>query len=151
MSQATHDDDTFVISSSTALGMAEYLLALLNTVVQNLPASDLRRMRNAMDQSVTLIDDLLYSISISSTFDTLTISDGMCIYLQLSVVFLLSHPKKPPPPSASMVPSALRRVPTPLAGSPPGLPLWVLNFYYVFYRSPSPRKRPLHLRRPLPR
>lgn len=72
-------DDTFVVSSSTALNMGEHLLALLNTVIQNLPEQELRKMREALYQSVSFTDDLLYNISISSTFDMLTVSDGMCI------------------------------------------------------------------------
>jgi hypothetical protein len=76
--QATHDD-TFVISSSTALSMGEHLLDLLSTLIQNLPESELRTMRDALNHSVTLADELLYNISLSSPFDTLTINDGTCV------------------------------------------------------------------------
>ena len=78
MLQEVPHEDTFVVSSSTALGMGEYLLALLNTVVQNLPESELRKMRDALDQSLTLADDLLISISLSSPFDTLALDNGTC-------------------------------------------------------------------------
>lgn len=83
MFQTAHD---FVISSSTTLDMAEHLLALLNTVVQNLPESELRRIRKAIDQSVTLADDLLCNIRISSAFEMVTTNDGMCIHAR-PVVF----------------------------------------------------------------
>ena len=70
-------DDTFLISSSTALGMAENLVVLLNTVVKNLPEPELRQVRGALENSVRLADELLYNIAISSTFEMLTLSDGM--------------------------------------------------------------------------
>ena len=70
-------DDTFLISSSTALGMAENLVILLNTVVKNLPEPELRQVRGALENSVHLADELLYNIAISSTFEMLTLSDGM--------------------------------------------------------------------------
>ena len=90
-------DDTFVISSSTALGMGEYTLALLNIIIQNLPESELRRMRDALYHSVSLADDLLYNISISSTFDVLTINDGICVLLSVFRCFLLISKSLCPP------------------------------------------------------
>lgn len=78
MSQQTHDD-IFILSSYTAVGMAEYLLAILNTVIHNLPEPELRKMRESLDRSVTRADELLYNIAISSSFEMLTVDDGMCI------------------------------------------------------------------------
>lgn len=75
----TFGDDVFAVSSSTALGMGENLLNLLNTVIMNLPESELRRIRLAMEHSLNLADDLLYSVSASSAFDRLTMSDGTCV------------------------------------------------------------------------
>ena len=69
-------DDTFVISSATALTMGEQLLFLMNTVAQNLPEAELRMLRNSLGQSLALADDLLYSISLSSRLDVLTINGG---------------------------------------------------------------------------
>ena len=89
MLQQVVPDDTFVISLSTALGMGEYLVALLNTVIQNLPELELRMMRNTLEQSVALADDLLFNISISSPFDTLTINDGAHILLSACGCFLI--------------------------------------------------------------
>lgn len=79
MFQVMHDD-TFIISSSTALGMAEYLLTLLNTVTQNLPEPELHKMRDAMDHSVALVDERLHSMAVSSAFDALTVDDGTCVF-----------------------------------------------------------------------
>ena len=78
MSQQTHDD-VFVLSSYAAIGMAEYLLAILNTVIHNLPEPELRKMRKSLDRSVTRTDELLYNIAISSSFEMLTVDDGMYI------------------------------------------------------------------------
>lgn len=72
-------DDTFTISSLTALGMGEHLLILLNTVVQNLPEAELRKMRSALNRSLTAADNILYNMALSSSVDALTVSDSMCI------------------------------------------------------------------------
>lgn len=71
-------DDVFLLSSSTALVMGENLVHLLNTVVRNLPESELRKIRDALERSVRIADGLLYNMTISSTFDMLTLSNGMC-------------------------------------------------------------------------
>lgn len=72
----SYTNDTFIVSSSTALSMGEHLVLLVNTVIQNLPESELRRMRSALEDSVRLADDLIYNILISSTFNMLTLNDG---------------------------------------------------------------------------
>lgn len=87
MFQTAHD---FVVSSSTALEMAEHLLGVLNTIVLNLPELELRSVRNAMGRSVTLADDLLCNLSISSAFEILT-NDGTCAAsLLVASYFLIS-------------------------------------------------------------
>jgi hypothetical protein len=68
-------DDTFTVTSSTALGMAESLVDLLNRLVLNLPEAELHVVRAALEQSVGIADELLQNISISSTFETLSVDD----------------------------------------------------------------------------
>lgn len=70
-------DDTFLVSSATALGMAENLIIVLNSIMGNLPESELRRVRSAMEHSVRVADDILYNAALTSTFDVLTLNDGM--------------------------------------------------------------------------
>lgn len=70
-------DDVFLVSPFTALGMAENLVNVLNTIIGNLPESELRRLRSAMEHSVRTADEILYNIAITSTFDVLTLNDGM--------------------------------------------------------------------------
>ena len=69
-------DDVFLVSSPTALWMAENLVLVLNTMIRNLPEAELRRMRVALVNSVHAVDDMLCNIAISSTFDMLSVSDG---------------------------------------------------------------------------
>lgn len=97
---ASPREDVFVVTSSTGLQMAESLLRLLDTVVGNLPEAELRRIRNAMEHSVRLADDLLFSISISSGFEMLTTNDGVCA----SVVHCVHLPSKQCPPPSAEVP-----------------------------------------------
>lgn len=80
-------DDVFLVSPSTALGMAENLVQLLHTIVKNLPEAELRQVRAAMEDSVRLADELLYNIAISSTFEMLTLNDGMCALPSVSSPF----------------------------------------------------------------
>ena len=68
--------DDLVISSSTALAISENLLAILNTIIQSLPEHELRKLRSTIEQSVHLADDLLYNLSVSSTFHMLNMNDG---------------------------------------------------------------------------
>jgi len=70
-------DDVFLVSSPTALGMAENLVLVVNTMIRNLPEGELRRMRNSLVNSVRLVDDTLCNIAISSTFDMLSVSEGV--------------------------------------------------------------------------
>ena len=72
-------NDVFLVSSTTALAMAENLLLVLNAIMGNLPESELRRIRSAMEHSVRVADDILYNITITSTFDVLTLNDGRWI------------------------------------------------------------------------
>ena len=72
-------DDTFLISSSTALGMSEHLIHLLDTIVENLPEAELRKVRGALERSVRAADDILYNMTISSTFDILTLGESMVV------------------------------------------------------------------------
>lgn len=65
-----------VISPATALGMGEHLVTLLNTVLQNLPERELRRLLPALERSVCLADELINNLSVSSNFDLLTINQG---------------------------------------------------------------------------
>ena len=99
-------DDIFIISLSTALGMGQHLLILLNTVIQNLPESELRRVHDTMGQSVTLANKLLEKMSLSSTFNTLTVDDGTCISPSVLDLFSYFLPPKSPLPSVTAVPSA---------------------------------------------
>ena len=73
---ASAPDDAFLVSSSTALGIAENLILLLDTMISNLPEPELRRMRGALGHSLRIADDMLFKITISSTFDTFSLSDG---------------------------------------------------------------------------
>jgi hypothetical protein len=74
--------------------MAENLLYLLNTVIGNLPESELRTVRDAVQNSLRVADDQLLNHSISSTFDMLSVGEGEaeseCV-LRLSI--LLIYPK----------------------------------------------------------
>ena len=65
-----------VVSPSTALGMGEHLISLLDTIIQNLPEKELRKIRSAMAESISLADLVLENLSVSSTFDMLTVNDG---------------------------------------------------------------------------
>ena len=69
-------NDLFLVSSTTALAMAENLLLVLNAIMGNLPESELRKIRSAMEHSVRVADDILYSTAIASTFDVLSLNDG---------------------------------------------------------------------------
>ena len=75
-SNMTSSPDAFLVSSSTALGMAEDLVHILNTIIRNLPEPELRRVHNALERSVRMADDILCNIAISATFDVLSLSDG---------------------------------------------------------------------------
>ena len=75
-SNMTSSSDVFLVSSSTALGMAEDLVLVLNTIIRNLPEPELRRVHNALERSVRIADDILCNIAISATFDVLSLSDG---------------------------------------------------------------------------
>ena len=86
MSQQTHND-IFILSSYTAVGMAKYLLAILNTVIHNLPEPELCKMRESLDRLVTCADKLLYNIAISLSFEMLTVDNGMCILPSASCHF----------------------------------------------------------------
>jgi hypothetical protein len=130
----TAHDDAFVISSTTALGMGEHLLSLLDTLIQNLPESELREMRRGLNQSRALVDGLLSNIALSSPFDALTVSDGMCILSSFSDSYLLRL-NKFPPPSVSTTLSASQQVPTPLAGLLLEFLLCDLNLHFFFYYS----------------
>jgi len=70
-------DDRFLISSSTALDMTENLVRLLDTMIKNLPESELRWVYNALGNSLRIVDDIMYKITTSSTFDVLPLSDSM--------------------------------------------------------------------------
>lgn len=93
-------DDIFTISSSTALGMAENLVLLLNSLVKNLPERELRKVRNALERTVHVADDLLLNITISSGFNMLTLSDG--VYRSISIILLNLPPKQCPLPSVKV-------------------------------------------------
>lgn len=69
-------DDAFVISSSAALEMAENLVLTLNTVIKSLPEAELRKLRSALGRCVRISDDILYNMTMSSTFYALTLDDG---------------------------------------------------------------------------
>ena len=98
--------------------MGQHLLVLLNTIIRNLPESELHRVRNAMGQSVTLADELLEKMSLLSTFDTLTVNDGTCISPSVLDLFSYFLPPKSPLPSVLAVPSALLQFLRLLAGLP---------------------------------
>lgn len=83
--------DDLVISSSTALAISENLLAILNTIIQSLPEHELRKLRSTIEQSVRLADDLLYNLSVSSTFHMLTMNDGACVQRSFSAQVLTTH------------------------------------------------------------
>lgn len=70
-------DDIFIVSSSTALGIAKNLVHTLDTVLNNLPELELRKIRDALEHSVGVADDILFNMTISSGFDILTLSDGL--------------------------------------------------------------------------
>lgn len=69
-------DRVFLVSSSTAVGMAEDLVLILNTIIRNLPEPELRRVHNALEHSIRIADDMLCNTAISATFDVLSLSDG---------------------------------------------------------------------------
>ena len=91
-------DNVFTISSLTALGMAENLILLLNSLVENLPERELRKVRDALERTVHIADNLLLNMTISSGFDMLTLSDG--VYRSISIILLNLPPKQCPVPSA---------------------------------------------------
>ena len=70
-------DDIFTVSSSTALTIAENLVFLLSTVVSNLPEAELREIRDALEHTIHVADDLLFNMTVSSSFDTLALNDGL--------------------------------------------------------------------------
>ena len=49
----------------------------LDTVLNNLPELELRKIRDALEHSVGVADDILFNMTISSGFDILTLSDGL--------------------------------------------------------------------------
>ena len=67
--------DLFVITASTSFRMAENLLRVLESFIQNLPEDKLRRLRDAMEHSVRVADDILFNFS-TSAFEALSVSDG---------------------------------------------------------------------------
>ena len=71
----SHRSDLFVLTSSTSFRMAENLLRVLDSFIQNLPEEELRKLRDAMEHSVHVADDILFSFS-AAAFDTLSISEG---------------------------------------------------------------------------
>ena len=68
-------DDAFLIPSSTALVMTEHLVYLLDTMIKNLPEFELRMVYRALEHSLRIADDLLFKMSILSTFGMLSPSD----------------------------------------------------------------------------
>ena len=87
-------NDPFVVSPSTAVGMSEHLLIVLNTIIKNLPESELREVRASLEETSNVADDILYNMTISSTFEMLSVNEGMCTYLSLfisvSISFLIA-------------------------------------------------------------
>lgn len=75
--------DTLLISSQTALEIAENLVNLVGTVVRNLPEHELRIIQLALEDVARVVDDSLYNLTISSSFDMLTLNDGS--YLRPSI------------------------------------------------------------------
>ncbi|KAF9779416.1 hypothetical protein BJ322DRAFT_1024327 [Thelephora terrestris] len=78
-------DDIFSIASSTAVGMGENLVTTLNTIIMNLPEADLRKVRDAVNRSLQLADDLLHHFPISPAFEFVSTSDGGLIQLRFFV------------------------------------------------------------------
>lgn len=73
---ASAPDDAFLVSSTTALEIAENLVLLLDTMISNLPENELRKMRCALGHSLRIADDILFKVTVSSTFDMFSFSDG---------------------------------------------------------------------------
>lgn len=107
-------DDVFTVSSSTALAMAENLLLSLNIVVGNLPEIELRKIRDALENSLRVTDDLLFNITICSAFDVLTLGDGMYEQYLLFAYPHFPNPKQFPPPSSGAPLPQVPQFPAPL-------------------------------------
>ena len=86
---AVTPNDPFVVSSSTALGMSEHLLLVLNTIIKNLPESELREVRASLEETANVADDILYNMMISSTFEMLSVNEGTCAYPSLFISVLI--------------------------------------------------------------
>lgn len=71
-------EDLFVVTSSTALGMAEDLMRLLSTIMENLPEAELRRIRGSLERSINDVDDLLLRRSVFYGFKVFSIGEGAC-------------------------------------------------------------------------
>lgn len=78
-------EDLFTVTASTALGMAQNLMSNLDAIIESLPEPELRMIREVMRRSLTTADHLLFSLSLTSDFEMLTVSEGMYGF-QLSVI-----------------------------------------------------------------
>ena len=119
-------DDLFVITSSTSLKMAENLVLVLETFIQNLPEEELRKLRDRMEHSLQVADDILFNIA-TAGFDMLSISDGTYQCFILSAISL----------TLSTVSSTLSNESTSTSGTfgQHGA-TWVTNNNLVFFRLP---------------
>ena len=119
-------DDLFVVTSSTSLKMAENLVLVLETFIQNLPEEELRKLRDRMEHSLHVADDILFNIA-TAGFDMLSISDGTYQCFILSAISL----------TLSTVSSTLSNESTSTSGTfgQHGA-TWVTNNNLVFFRLP---------------
>ena len=153
--------DDPVILPPTALAIGENLVAILNTIISNLPENELRKMRFAVEQSVRLADDLLYNLSVSSTFYMLNMNEGARVFLSSShsdphprlkqhhrPVMRTSTPLVEtflPPVEISTPPLAPRVLAAPPTTS---LLMWVFDHFIISHYSPPARGQSPLLRRP---
>src|ERR1700753_1460234 len=71
-------NNTFIVSSTTALSMGEHLIHALNNIVVNLPVPELHKICGELRRTVRVAEDILYSEDIPAGFDMLTLNDGTC-------------------------------------------------------------------------
>lgn len=69
-------NNTFSIPSSTALGVSENLMRLLNDMIPGLPVLELRKLRNELKHTLRVAEEALYIADPSIGFDMLTLGDG---------------------------------------------------------------------------
>lgn len=69
-------DDIFILSSATALGIGESLILTLISIIVNLPEHELHLLRRGIANVLHIADDQLQNLSIPPGFEMLSLSDG---------------------------------------------------------------------------